>query len=425
MNRSDPNLPTSKSDEDDKPVTNLNCSGSSLNSNLSARNLEYPCTPMDIVHRGHSGTPLDFITNFSPCAGILSSYVLSPTFFHYNDSDLEAEIDQPKWQENVGMEELRLMEPKEKKRQDVINELFHTEQTHVRNLKVLDRLFFRPLMQEQLLPIDLLQLLFPNLEEMLEIHTGFNKLMKTRHQEEPVIGDIGEMVLQMFDGSSGERLKKAASMFCSKQSIALERLKVKQHKEEKLAQFLALVYVDATDYCIHCIQDAQPYYHLGTVIAGLFQIQMYLLTANTEEYSNLLRAVDCTKQILAHVNQAVKEAENYHKLCELQHKMDQTAFEKVDSFMTQNYKYLDLTKHKLVHEGLLTWRLSKRSLDIHVVLFEDILVLLQRQDDKLLLKYHNSHLTSDTKVIHSPILRVQNLFTRNVATGEGSIFTFI
>ncbi|XP_076328581.1 uncharacterized protein LOC143234822 isoform X3 [Tachypleus tridentatus] len=376
----------------------------------------------DMAHRSSSGTPLNLIKNFSPSAGILSPCVLTPTFCHYNDSDMESETDQPKWQDNIDVEELHLMKPKEKKRQDVISELFRTEQTHVRNLKVLDRLFFRPLKQEQLIPSDLLQLLFPNLEEMLEIHGGFNKMMKTRHQEEPIIGDIGGMMLQMFDGSSGERLKKAASMFCCNQSIALEQLKVRQHNEEKLAQFLA----DAE------MEPLCRRLQLKDIIATGFQrLTKYPLLIgnivkysepNTDEYSNLLRAIDCTKQILAHVNQAVKEAENHHRLCELQQKMDRSGLEKVDSLLTQNYKHLDLTKHKLVHEGLLTWRLSKRLLDIHVVLLEDIVVLLQRHDDKLLLKYHNSHLMSDTKVIYSPILKVQNIFTRNVATEERGFF---
>ncbi|XP_076335104.1 rho guanine nucleotide exchange factor 11-like isoform X2 [Tachypleus tridentatus] len=425
--RSDPNIPRSKSDVDvdDKPVSNLNHSGSSSNSSLSARSLESPCTSVDMVHRTPSGTPADPITGPSPLPGILPSSGLSSTFHHYNDSDLEAEADQPNWQDNVNVEELRLMKPKEKKRQDVINELFHTERTHVRNLKVLDGLFFRPLQQEQLLPSDLLQLLFPNLDEMLEIHGGFNKMMKIRRHEEPIIGDIGEMMLQMFNGCSGERLKKAASTFCRNQSVALEQLKNKQRKEQKLAQFLA----DA---------EMQPLCRRlqlkDIIVAGFQRLTKYPLlleniakysAPNTEEYANLLQAVDCSKQILAYVNQAVKESENYHRLCELQKRMDRSAFEKVDSVVTQNYKHLDLTKHNLIYEGLLTWRLPKKTLDIHVVLFEDILVLLQKQDDKLLLKYHNSNLMSgreDTKVTHSPILRVQNIFTRNVATDERGFF---
>lgn len=48
---------------------------------------------------------------------------------------------------------------------------------------------------------------------------------------------------------------------------------------------------------------------------------------------------------------------------------------------------LDLTQHKLLHDGLLT---SKKNpgVQLHGLLFENIMVLLQKQDDKYILKYH-------------------------------------
>lgn len=58
-------------------------------------------------------------------------------------------------------------------------------------------MFYRPLLQEQLLPLDFLNLLFPNLEEMLEIHTTFNNKMKARRKTESVVGDIGQLMLEM------------------------------------------------------------------------------------------------------------------------------------------------------------------------------------------------------------------------------------
>lgn len=79
----------------------------------------------------------------------------------------------------------------------VVAELFHTERSHVRNLKVLETVFYRPLHNSKLLPPDHLQLLFSNLEEMLDIHGAFNAAMKQRRKEETVIGEIGELLLSM------------------------------------------------------------------------------------------------------------------------------------------------------------------------------------------------------------------------------------
>ena len=42
-----------------------------------------------------------------------------------------------------------------------------------------------------------------------------------------------------------------------------------------------------------------------------------------------------------------------------------------------------MTRHKMLYDGALTWRISRsKQIDLHVLLLEDILVLLQKQDDK-------------------------------------------
>lgn len=76
-------------------------------------------------------------------------------------------------------------------------ELFHTERLYVRKLKIMDRLFFRPMKNQQLLSGDLIHLLFPNLEEILEIHEQFNDSLKKKRTEKPLVGDIGPVLLEM------------------------------------------------------------------------------------------------------------------------------------------------------------------------------------------------------------------------------------
>ena len=74
-------------------------------------------------------------------------------------------------------------------------ELFHTERSHVRNLKVLDRIFYRPLLDNGF--SDLVNLLFPNLPDMLEIHGRFNALMKARKKDQPAVETVGDIVVAM------------------------------------------------------------------------------------------------------------------------------------------------------------------------------------------------------------------------------------
>lgn len=76
-------------------------------------------------------------------------------------------------------------------------ELFHTERSHVRNLKVLDLVFRRPLAESGILSTESMGLIFANLDEMLETHSGFNNSFKIKRKENPVVGEIGDLLLSM------------------------------------------------------------------------------------------------------------------------------------------------------------------------------------------------------------------------------------
>ena len=79
------------------------------------------------------------------------------------------------------------------------------------------------------------------------------------------------------------------------------------------------------------------------------------------------------------------------------------------SLLLQN---LDLTKQKLIYEGVLNWRMSnlKKLIDVHVLLLEEVIVLLQKQDEKYVLKYYNSTL--------SPVIKVSTVLVRPNAVGK-------
>ena len=77
-----------------------------------------------------------------------------------------------------------------------------------------------------------------------------------------------------------------------------------------------------------------------------------------------------------------------------------------------------------MYEGALTWRLSTnrtKQIDLHVILLEEMLVLLQVQDDgKLVLKCQSQISTQardDSKFGHSPIITLTSMLVRQVATG--------
>lgn len=94
----------------------------------------------------------------------------SGTFVRHDDSDLETESEMPSLDTVIPKDQLKKLKAKDKKRQEVINELFYTERAHVRNLKVLHRVFLQPMLREPMY-CDLANLLFPNLQQVISVHS--------------------------------------------------------------------------------------------------------------------------------------------------------------------------------------------------------------------------------------------------------------
>jgi len=55
--------------------------------------------------------------------------------------------------------------------------------------------FYRPLLDNGF--SDLVNLLFPNLPDMLEIHGRFNTLMKARKRDQPAVETVGDILVAM------------------------------------------------------------------------------------------------------------------------------------------------------------------------------------------------------------------------------------
>lgn len=86
---------------------------------------------------------------------------------------------------------------------------------------------------------------------------------------------------------------------------------------------------------------------------------------------------------------------------------------------------MDLTKRKMIHEGPLVWKVNRdKTIDLYTLLLEDILVLLQKQDDRLVLRCHSKILasTADSKHTFSPVIKLSTVLVRQVATDNKALF---
>uniref|UniRef100_K7G2R5 Rho guanine nucleotide exchange factor 11 n=1 Tax=Pelodiscus sinensis TaxID=13735 RepID=K7G2R5_PELSI len=152
-------------------------------------------------------------------------------------SDLELEPDAQNWQHTVGREVTAHLTQREIERQEVINELFATEASHLRILRVLDGLFYQRMKREGLLSREELGLLFPNLPDLIDIHNSLSESMKRLREEGPIIKEIGDLMLSRV-GPAREEIQQVVADFCSYQSIALELIKTKQRKETRFQIFM-------------------------------------------------------------------------------------------------------------------------------------------------------------------------------------------
>jgi len=370
----------------------------------------------------------------------LTTYSLNATDYSLpdnsgnSDSDLEAEADPPDWRHTIPEEELKNLSSKELKRQDVINELFHTEKSHVRNLKVLHGVFRRPLLETGRMPKEVVDRLFPNLDEVLAVHQRYNSAMKMRVKQGFPIGDICDILSDMFLGSSGDRLVQVCGEFSKNQNSTIEELKRIRGRDAKLEQFLSDI--ERNPACRRLqLQSILPCEHQRLVKYPLLLEQIAKHTEKTQdnpEYETVKTATERTKEILDCIDKQVAEQQNRLRLAEIQSNLDTSGLDKMgsDHPIFLEYRNLDLLNHSLIHDGSLTMKLgdTKRVKSLHVVLLEDCMMLLQKQGEKYLLKFHSSSAgqapgkEDSRRLFHSPIIKFSTMLVRPVATDKRAFY---
>jgi len=310
-----------------------------------------------------------------------------------NDSDMEVDEELPNLSVNIEREKFEKLTKKQIKQQEVINKLIHTEQKHVRNLKIMKHHFYIPVKVEYLLSEDERNLLFPNLDEILDLHSTFNNRLKKLRKENPIVS-IDQLITILqdeFQNENGQRFQSACASFCQNQSEAMKFLQTKSKLlADKFTLFLAKSENDSICRKLH-LKDFLP-----TEVQRLVKYRLLFqeLSKNVPDYNddidsddcdnnninNKKRLADCIEastKISLYVNKAVTECENRKRVIEIQSKLDTKEFDQYcnKSHVLMPYRNLQLVNRRLVYEGELEWKLS--NLKLMALLFEDILVFLE------------------------------------------------
>lgn len=111
------------------------------------------------------------------------------------------------WSPRVGKDIVKLLNAKEVKRQEHIYELIITEKRHCQILLLIQKVFVESLQRHFThLTSDRL---FPQLEELTNLHLGFLKNLRLKQNEDHIVDSVADILLDFFSGTSAERLKKA------------------------------------------------------------------------------------------------------------------------------------------------------------------------------------------------------------------------
>ncbi|NWT62767.1 ARHG1 factor, partial [Erythrocercus mccallii] len=343
---------------------------------------------------------------------------------------LEPELEQepPAWRELAAPEALLRLPQREVRRQEVINELFLTEHAHVRMLRVLLELFYQPMLREGFFDEQELSNIFPSLEDLVEVHTLFlDSLKKLREESGFIIAEIGDVLLARFEGTEGSWFQKISARFCSRQSFALEQLKAKQRKDTRFNQFIQEA--ESRPRCRRLqLKDIIPTEMQRLTKYPLLLLSITKCTEAAAERAKVEQAAECCRQILNHVNQEVRDMENLMKLKDYQRRLDLSNLKQSTDPLLSEFKNTDITKRTLVHEGPLTWRVTRdKAVEVQVLLLDDLLVLLQRQEERLVLRCHSRALAPapDGKQMLSPVIRLRSAMTREVATDHKAFYVII
>jgi len=275
--------------------------------------------------------------------------------------------------------------------------------------------------------------LFPNLEEVLALHNQYNQKMKERVKAGFPIGNIGDMLCEMFDGTVGDTLVKVGAEFTKRQKWSIEELKKERARDQTVELYLREQ--EKRPECRRLgLQALLPVEHQRLVkYPLLLESLAKYCDKESEEFAKVKRCVERSREILGTIDQQVAEAQNVQRLAELQGSIDTSGLEKMpESAICVEYRNLDLTTYRLIYDGPLTLKLGDtkrfKTIDLHVVLLEDCIMLLQKQDDKYLLKFHTSTVgnaavgSQGHKFCHSPVIKFSAMLVRPVATDKRAFY---
>ncbi|XP_068954635.1 A-kinase anchor protein 13 isoform X2 [Petaurus breviceps papuanus] len=336
--------------------------------------------------------------------------------FEMDSKQLEAES----WSRIVDSKFLKQQKKDIVKRQEVIYELMQTELHHIRTLKIMSDVYSRGMMTDLLFEQQMVEKLFPCLDELLSIHSQFFQRILERKKESLVekseknflIKRIGDVLVNQFSGENAERLKKTYGKFCGQHNQSVNYFKDLHTKDKRFQAFVkkkmssAVVRRLGIPECILLVTQRITKYPV------LLQRILQCTKENDLEQEDLAQSLSLVKDVIGAVDSKVANYEKKVRLNEIYTKTDSKSIMRMKS--GQMFAKEDLKRKKLVRDGSLFLRnAAGRLKEVQAVLLTDILVFLQEKDQKYVFA------SLDQK---STVISLKKLIVREVAHEEKGLF---
>ncbi|XP_045152429.1 A-kinase anchor protein 13 isoform X3 [Echinops telfairi] len=336
--------------------------------------------------------------------------------FEVDSKQLEAES----WSCIVDGKFLKQQKKDAIKRQEVIYELMQTEFHHIRTLKIMSDVYSRGMMTDLLFEQQMVEKLFPCLDELISIHSQFFQRILERKKESLVdkseknflIRKMGDVLVNQFSGENAERLVKTYGKFCGQHNQSVNYFKDLYTKDKRFQAFVkkkmssSVVRRLGIPECILLVTQRITKYPV------LFQRILQYTKDNEAEQEDVARSLSLVKGVIGAVDSRVASYEKKVRLHEIYTKTDSKSIMRMKS--GQMFAKEDLKRKKLVRDGSVFLKSSAGRLkEVQAVLLTDILVFLQEKDQKYVFA------SLDQK---STVISLKKLIVREVAHEEKGLF---
>ncbi|NXF28763.1 AKP13 protein, partial [Nyctibius bracteatus] len=333
-----------------------------------------------------------------------------------DSQQLEAES----WSQVVDSKFLQQQNKDAVKRQDVIYELMQTEMHHVRTLKIMSDVYSAGMLKELQYDQQVVDKIFPCLENLLQIHSHFFQRILERKKESLadkseknyVIKRIGDILVSQFSGESAERMKKTYGKFCGHHNEAVNNFKDLYSKDKRFQAFVkkkmssSLVRRLGISECILLVTQRITKYPV------LLQRILQYTKEDEAEHEDLTQSLNLVKDMIAAVNSKVSNYEKKMRLGEIYNRTDSKSIMRMKS--GQMFAREDLRHRKLIRDGPVSLKnTAGRLKEVQAVLLSDVLVFLQEKDQKYVFA------SLDQK---STVISLKKLIVREVAHEEKGLF---